>query len=376
MAITWGSWQTGSGHQKRLGYDFVQSPASVGEGTTSVSVTLKIYLETNWGIDDPSNTFTVSGGLWSESDSLNLDQDNGDQKLIWSQAKTINTSYSGSVTRSFSASLSGINVIPGTATVSGSHTVARRPYSAPSAPSTPSAVLANITSTGITTNWSEPSNWGGNDSGDYELQISTSPTFASGVTTFTITNSTSKVIGSLSSSTTYYMRVRAYNGGDGNGGGYSAWSGTVSFSTVGVPFAPASGSISGVTSTTAVATLTVNAGYAGLTTAGNSPTGSRLQVSTSPAFTSPLTFNAASLVTVNATGLTPATLYYARVAHTNASGVSSYTSAGSFTTGAPAAIPDYIKIGGVWRSMTPWVKVSGTWRQVSRLWVKVGGTWR
>ncbi|WNN93666.1 minor tail protein [Arthrobacter phage CallinAllBarbz] len=147
MAITWGSYRNNStGNGMRLGYEFTQSPTSVGTGTSSVTVTLKVYVQTKASVYDSSNSYSITGNF-SGSGSVNISHgSSGGTTLIRTLSRTVSTSYAGTVKSSFSASLSGIAPISGTASVSGSWTTGKRPISAPSAPSAVSVTRSSDTS--------------------------------------------------------------------------------------------------------------------------------------------------------------------------------------------------------------------------------------
>lgn len=134
MAITWGGWKQSGSTKWRLGYEFTQSPATIAYGTSSCTVTLNLYLETNWGTSDSVNSFTVSGDF-SRSGSVGISiPTSGGVVLLTSLQRTFTPSYTSTTTSSFTASLSGVEVLPGTITISGSHVTAKRPIGAPAAP--------------------------------------------------------------------------------------------------------------------------------------------------------------------------------------------------------------------------------------------------
>lgn len=154
MAISWGEWKSSTTGQsaysglrrKRIGWAVTYSPSSPTSATSSISATLKVYLETNWGVDDPSNDLDVGGDAWSHSGSVGIDQDNGDQALIWSSTESIALAYGATTDVDITASLDGINVITGEAVVAGTFVAPKRPYAAPSAPTDVTATRASDTS--------------------------------------------------------------------------------------------------------------------------------------------------------------------------------------------------------------------------------------
>lgn len=368
MAISWGSVD----EHLRVGIEVTQSPGSVGTGTSSVTLTVKYYVgnpsDSNWTWAD-NQTLTLTGSLSGTYNFFNDLDGIGDTKLVVTRTLVVSTSYAADVTRTFTAKITGA-YNGATPSKTFTHTVDRRPYDTPSAPSNPSVVLANITEDGILTNWTEPSNWGGFDSGDYQLQVADNPAFT-GATSYTVNNATSRLITGQPSGSRFYLRVRGNNGGTGNGGGYGDWSGTTSYITRGVPFDPASVSVSDVGSTTATAYAPNGTGYDGAT-AGNSPTGTDVELSADGGSTWPLSFSAGS-PTVPLTGLIPGVEYTPRARHTNSYGESDWVVGDPFVT---TGTPTFIKVSGVWKSAVIWVKVAGTWKQVSRMWVKVAGTWK
>src|SRR5690625_3213991 len=144
----------------RLAWRIDQSPSSVGSGTSSVSLRLRIRVETRRSVYDSSNSFNVSGDWPSRSgQSRNISHSSStswsshNRTIIYDETITVSTSYTGTRTRSFSASFSGINAAPGTARVSGSRTVPRRPVNVPNTPSNVSASRNSDTSHRIT--WSQ-----------------------------------------------------------------------------------------------------------------------------------------------------------------------------------------------------------------------------
>jgi subtilisin family serine protease len=165
----------------------------------------------------------------------------------------------------------------------------------------------------------------------YNLEYSTSSSFASGVVAASGITTTSRAISGLANSTVYYWRVSATNTI-----GTSAWSAVSSFTTVAplaIPVAPTLSSPANLSTNIAIApTLS----WAAVTTA----VSYNLEYSTSSTFAS----NVTSIPGINTTsraisGLANNTTYYWRVSATNASGTSAWSAVRSFTTVAPLAIP-------------------------------------
>lgn len=135
----------------QLGHEFTATPSKVTGSTSSVKVRLRIWVRTRWRVSDQDNSRSVSGNWPSASGNQSINHTGNDQTTkVYDETITVNTSYSGTVKRSFSASLSGIAASPGTVTASGSYTVAKRPPRAPTAPtygstSRPSATSARAT---------------------------------------------------------------------------------------------------------------------------------------------------------------------------------------------------------------------------------------
>lgn len=153
MAITWGAIVSDSSNAFRIGYEFTQSPSTVSNGTTSVTVTLKIYLGTKYYAYDSAVNWAISGSIAS-SGSISFDHNSGtawsssNQTLLATRTRTVTPSFSGTVSTSITATVSGLAAIAGTASVSGTWTTAKRPIIAPDAPT---GLTATRVSDGTTT---------------------------------------------------------------------------------------------------------------------------------------------------------------------------------------------------------------------------------
>ena len=165
-----------------------------------------------------------------------------------------------------------------------------------------------------------------NDAG-FTIRRSTSPTFASGLTTFTVgSNVTTFSDTTVLPTRTYYYLVQATNTF-----GVSAWSNTLTVTTPNViPLAP-----------TNLRATSVTAARANLAWNDNSSneTGFTIRRSTSPTFASNLTTYtvAANGTTYSNTPLQPRTTYYYLVRATNAVGASAWSNTLTITT--PDVIP-------------------------------------
>jgi hypothetical protein len=140
-----------------LTHQIDQSPSTVGAGTASVNLRLRIWYQSTASVWDTTNTFQVSGSWPSRNTAVSIDVSTSGgatvQQLIYDETISVSTQYAETVTRSFAASLTGINYWGSSQVISrsGSKTVAARPYSAPAAPS---GVAASRTSdTRHTVSW-------------------------------------------------------------------------------------------------------------------------------------------------------------------------------------------------------------------------------
>lgn len=167
VAISWGSpiYKTISGrrHGIRLGVELTQSPATVTSSTSSVTVTAKIYLWSRYAIWDNSNSVSWSGSFGSGSTSFSFSTSNtsgwssANVRLIRTLTRTVTPSPTNTVASSISASMSGVDMIPGTFRASGSITTGRKPLLAPATPTGAAATRVNDTQHTITWTRTNPS---------------------------------------------------------------------------------------------------------------------------------------------------------------------------------------------------------------------------
>lgn len=158
MAITWGGSITSGQNGMRVGIDITQSPATVGAGTSSVTITTKIYIWTRRSVVDSSNTFSWSGSFGSGSQAVNINHTSAtswstsNQTLVKTLTRTVSPSYTATTASSISAQLTGINAVPGTASHSRSLSTGIRPPGKPDAPTAMSATRVSDTQYNLT--WS------------------------------------------------------------------------------------------------------------------------------------------------------------------------------------------------------------------------------
>lgn len=153
MAIKNGSWSpiTGGNNRGRLRWEITQSPATVSSGTSRVTLRLRVWFQTRYSVSDSTNSFRISGN-WSSNKNVSINHGaSGGQTLLYNQTINVTPSYAGTLSRRFTASLSGINAIPSIPSVSGSRTISRRPVTAPLAPTGVTATRQSASN--IRVNW-------------------------------------------------------------------------------------------------------------------------------------------------------------------------------------------------------------------------------
>lgn len=201
--------------------------------------------------------------------------------------------------------------------------------SVPTAPTAPAVAPAGAT--GATVSWSAPVDNGDLGITGYRLQYSTDPTFATGVTSVEVGNvGTYTIPSGLTGGATYYFRLQAENAATTAGGTWSQSSSTVSLLIGSAPTAP-----TGAAALAFAGRLEVD-----WTSPGGTITSYTVELSTDNFATVLSTFAGLdpTKTTKTITGLTPGTLYYARVKAVNSIGTSPASTVVSATIPARTAL--------------------------------------
>lgn len=155
MAIVWGSWVS---DRFRCGVELTESPTSVSTSTGSVSVTAKVYFQTKYNGWDSGIDWSLSGSI-TGSGTKSFDHGGSNEyTLMGTVTKSFSTSYTGSVTVSVTGKVSGWAAYGGTASVTASTVIDRRPYSVPAAPT--SFTVSRVSDTQQNLAWARTSTTG------------------------------------------------------------------------------------------------------------------------------------------------------------------------------------------------------------------------
>ncbi|MDH6462049.1 hypothetical protein M2302_002224 [Micromonospora sp. A200] len=325
MATTWGS---AEGHL-RVGIDCWTSTPTAS--STAVTVHLRVYVQCmdSWRFDD-NQSYSVSG-TGGDSGTFYNGLSGSETKLIYSHDMNASIDYDGGPTYTWTASISGM-YNGGTPSYTRSLTLPKRPPSVPGAPGTPTA--GSVTSTSVALSWSTPANNGASLDRNAG-QVSRNTGFTDLAASWDASGwATSRTVTGLPKGTTLYARVRTHNSA-----GYSAYSGTRTFTTgTTVPSAPPAPNVDSITATTASVTWGNPADLGGAALDGNGG-----QVARDSAFTQVIqSWDESGWSGQNLTGLPKGTVLFVRVRARNSAGYSAWSSARSFTTAttvpsAPAA---------------------------------------
>ena len=314
----------------RLGYEWFHHWAA---DYSSVTIELRIWVGTKWPRSDASNTFS-SWGAATETVSIPFAH-NGSTVYSWhstnqSHVKTYSWWYGlspgQSATLAVGCSLTGIDTIPGTASIS-EGTTATRPAVVPSTPAAPT--ISNRASDGATVTMVLPNN-GGAAITDTWFSIYTVASGGTAVTSDGIADTrTSHTFDSLSRATNYWAEVWAKNSV-----GWSAASPRTAFTTL-----PEPPTLAGTPAATNIARTSFVVPTATISdTGGQSPSQYRVQVNTSATDVGADLVTQTSWAPITVSSRLPLTQYYYRVAAYNPGGWGAYTAWATVTT--LDAVPD------------------------------------
>ncbi|MBO4488348.1 MAG: fibronectin type III domain-containing protein, partial [Bacteroidales bacterium] len=190
--------------------------------------------------------------------------------------------------------------------------------------------VSNIGQTTVTVGWNGPA-----DGYEWQYYYSTTADFSENNYTGYVAGTTNHQFAGLTPETTYYFRVRTYCGTTG----ISEWSETISFTTLPTCHAPTAITVSDVSQTTATLSWTGPAD-------GNEW---QYEYSTTADFsTNTVTAYATGATTAQLTGLTPWTIYFARVRTLCGTiGDSDWSVVVVFTTLPPCNAPSYVSVNGI-----------------------------
>lgn len=297
-------------------------------------VTARYYTRNRGSVSNDAQTLTRTGAITGTKNytitnsGAGGDADNYIETLI--DTRTVSINYGQTLT--FGASISGIY---NGATPSVSGVTITRPVEVPLTAGQPS--ISSITTSGGTASWSDPSDWRGDNSSDFDVQIATNSSFT-GASTYSVWNSNSRVFTGLSPNVTYYVRVRAKNSA-----GTGAWSSSRSFTTLtALPTGGGAPTASVATATTATVTIPSASDWGGDNTGNYS-----LQVATDAGFSTIVYDVTSSSQSRNLTGLTPGDTYYYRSAPVNGAGTGTYEEGLEFTTPGVPNVPTGLTVTNV-----------------------------
>jgi len=191
-----------------------------------------------------------------------------------------------------------------------------------------------------------------------------------GATDTTLNPIREPIMSSLVPGTTYYYRLRVYNGQL-----WSAWGAWQSFvSRDDVPYEPTSLAVDTVGDETVTLEWVAPSNLLGSTLLGY-----RVVIAIDTAQSMGIIQTDVSDVELTAVliGLTPGTTYYARVFALSDNGEGSVATLLSFATTSSGGSPELVweNVEGVWKQITHWENVEGVWKEII-LWENVEGVWK
>lgn len=142
-----------------VGINVSQSPATVTSSTASVTLTWTVYAKSDsYGFNDPQ-TMTMSNAMSDTANYTMVSGSGSDVTLqVWTDTQVVSTSYTGTVSRTLTASASGL-FNGGTPSHSRTIAIPKRPYAVPTAPSGVSATRNSDAQ--ATVNWTNNATAGG-----------------------------------------------------------------------------------------------------------------------------------------------------------------------------------------------------------------------
>lgn len=217
MAIDWGNW---NGHL-RVGIEILFSPSNPSTNTTSVDMTLKVYVGTDGFNYNDNQTIHISG-YTSTSQGFTNDLSSG-YKLVYQRTFDNQAiSYSGGPSRGWTASVSG--AFDGSnPTNSWSQPLPERPADTPDKTGLPSIDALGVTS--VRLDWNPPAS-NGSPIQRYQVQVDNNTNWIDPIYNNGNVESSTVLVSGLTRNTVYYARVRAFNAV-----GWGFWSDARSFRT-------------------------------------------------------------------------------------------------------------------------------------------------
>ncbi len=353
MAISWGGT---TGHMQ-VGID-VRTDAYNAD-TTAINVYLDFWVRTiAWGAADAQTlTAYANGGAWATF-SYVMSSPKGATTELFVGTVTIpgqGLSYGGGPAYTFQGNVGGNDLGGGNPSHAIGWTLPGRPANVPTAP--PTGIDSVTSSSARVLVWPADGRGAGVDAYHVRVQRNVNAALIfDQVTSGTVT------VGGLVRNTAYVYFARAHNAVD-----WGAWSGAQGFTTSPtVPDTP--------TAAPTVVTVQPDAlafSWAAPVDGGSAVTGYDLQVSTGATFTTASTVSTTAAGGVVA-GLTPATVYYARVRAKNAVGTGAWSPVQQVETLSSAKV----KVAGSWVMARVWVRTAAGWVQ-AKVWKRhADGVWR
>lgn len=141
----------GSGGQYRLRLDIETPPSSISSGTSSVTLTANLYIQTLGPLSDSTNNNTITGDLGSASGAESVSHgSSGGTTKVQTKSLAVATVYGSTVKVDVAGAISGYEALTNRS-ISGSVTIPKRAYTTPTAPS--AVAVARVSDTQHTVTW-------------------------------------------------------------------------------------------------------------------------------------------------------------------------------------------------------------------------------